>query len=52
MRYPLLSRVEEEFRDCLKGLNLPKVLHKTAPVVAKELHHAPGQPIVIVIETK
>ena len=24
MRYPLLTRVEEEFRDCLKGLDLPK----------------------------
>jgi hypothetical protein len=24
MRYPVLTKAEEEFRDCLKGLDLPK----------------------------
>ena len=26
MRYPMLTRVEEEFKDCLKSLNVPKDL--------------------------
>src|SRR3990172_7672095 len=32
MRYPMLTRVEEEFKDCLKSLNVPKDL---------TIHHPP-----------
>lgn len=32
IRYPALLQIEEEFRDCLKGLNLPKEI---------TIHHSP-----------